>query len=363
MGNKSPFDKGGFRGIRKGKTMKQLLNTLFVMTEGSYLHLESETVKVKLDGETRLQVPLHHLGGFVLFGNVMTSPFLLHKCAEDGRSVVLLDRNGRYRCRMVGKVGGNVLLRHQQHLTIADTARQAAIVRNLVAGKLQNARQVLLRGQREAKDDADTSALRTAAELLGRAIERLPTATEIEFMRGLEGESARVYFDCLDRMLSQNRDAFRMNGRSRRPPRDRINALLSFLYVLLLNDCISAVEGVGLDPQMGFLHVMRPGRPSLGLDLMEELRPILADRLALTLINLRQIAPEDFEERPGGAVYLNEKGRKAVVAAYQKRKQDEVQHPVLEQSVPLGLIPHAQARLLARHLRGDTEAYTPFLYR
>jgi len=343
--------------------MKQLLNTLFVMTEGSYLHLESETLKVKVDGATRLQVPLHHLGGLVLFGNVMTSPFLLHKCADDGRSVVLLDRNGRYRCRMIGKVGGNVLLRHQQHLAMEDVAQQVPVVRNMIAGKVQNARQVLLRAQRESKNAEDVATLQTSVGLLGRTVERLQPATDIEFMRGLEGEAARVYFGCLDLIITQNREDFRMTGRSRRPPRDRINALLSFLYVMLLNDCISAIEAVGLDPQMGFLHVMRPGRPSLGLDLMEELRPILADRLALTLINLRQIVANDFEERVGGAVYLNDKGRKAVVAAYQKRKQDEVQHPVLEQSVPLGLIPHVQARLLARHLRGDLEAYTPYLYR
>jgi CRISPR-associated protein Cas1 len=343
--------------------MKQLLNTLFVMTEGSYLHLESETLKVKVDGATRLQVPLHHLSGLVLFGNVMTSPFLLHKCADDGRSVVLLDRNGRYRCRMIGKVGGNVLLRHQQHLAIEDFQQQLPVVRNMIAAKVQNARQVLLRAQRESKNAEDVAALQTAVGLLGRSVERLQPATDIEFMRGLEGEAARVYFGCLDRIITQNRQEFRMTGRNRRPPRDRINALLSFLYVMLLNDCISAIEGVGLDPQMGFLHVMRPGRPSLGLDLMEELRPILADRLALTLINLRQIGPADFEERVGGAVYLNEKGRKAVVTAYQKRKQDEVQHPVLEQNVALGLIPHVQARLLARHLRGDLDTYTPYLYR
>lgn len=343
--------------------MKQLLNTLFVMTEGSYLHLESETLKVKVDGATRLQVPLHHLGGLVLFGNVMTSPFLLHKCADDGRSVVLLDRNGRYRCRMIGKVGGNVLLRHQQHLAMVDSERKIPIVRNMVAGKVQNARQILQRGQREAKEDTIVLTLKSAANLLARTIERLPDTAEIEVMRGLEGEAAKVYFGCFDQMLTQNREDFRMQGRNRRPPLDRINALLSFLYVLLLNDCISAAEGVGLDPQMGFLHVMRPGRPSLGLDLMEELRPILADRLALTLINLRQIDANDFEPRPGGAVYLNEKGRKAVVTAYQKRKQDEVKHPVLGQSIPFGLVPHIQARLLARHLRGDTEAYTPFLYR
>ena len=343
--------------------MKQLLNTLFVMTEGSYLHLENETLKVKVDGATRLQVPLHHLSGLVLFGNVMTSPFLLHKCADDGRSVVLLDRNGRYRCRMIGKVGGNVLLRHQQHLAIEDFQQQLPVVRNMIAAKVQNARQVLLRAQRESKNAEDVAALQTSVGLLGRSVERLQPATDIEFMRGLEGEAARVYFGCLDRIITQNRQEFRMTGRNRRPPRDRINALLSFLYVMLLNDCISAIEGVGLDPQMGFLHVMRPGRPSLGLDLMEELRPILADRLALTLINLRQIGPADFEERVGGAVYLNEKGRKAVVTAYQKRKQDEVQHPVLEQNVALGLIPHVQARLLARHLRGDLDTYTPYLYR
>jgi CRISPR-associated protein Cas1 len=329
--------------------MQQLLNTLFVMTEGSYLRLEHETVRVEQEGETRLQVPLHHLGSFVLFGNVMVSPFLLHKCAEEGRAVVLLDRNGRFRCRMVGKVSGNVLLR--------------GVARNLVAGKLQNARQVLLRGAREAHAAEAAEALHRAAELHGRGIERVGASSDVDFIRGIEGESAKVYFDTLDRMVTENRDAFRMTGRNRRPPRDPMNALLSFLYVLLLNDCVSAVEGVGLDPQMGFFHVMRPGRPSLGLDLMEELRPILADRLALTLINRRQITGSHFEARPGGAVYLSEEGRKTVVAAYQKRKQEEVSHPVMDRKMPLGLVPHVQARLLARHVRGELEGYPPFLYR
>jgi CRISPR-associated protein Cas1 len=343
--------------------MQQLLNTLFVMTEGSYLRLEHETVRVEQEGETKLQVPLHHLGSFVLFGNVMVSPFLLHKCAEEGRAVVLLDRNGRFRCRMVGKVSGNVLLRHAQHQAIADEAKRTAVARHLVAGKLQNARQVLLRGAREAHAPGAAEALRHAAELHGRGIERVGASSEVDFIRGIEGESAKVYFDTLDRMVTENRDAFRMTGRNRRPPRDPMNALLSFLYVLLLNDCVSAVEGVGLDPQMGFFHVMRPGRPSLGLDLMEELRPILADRLALTLINRRQITGSHFDPRPGGAVYLNEEGRKTVVAAYQKRKQDEVDHPVMDRKMPLGLVPHVQARLLARHVRGELEGYPPFLYR
>lgn len=343
--------------------MQQLLNTLFVMTEGSYLRLDHETVKVELEGQLRLQVPLHHLSGFVLFGNVMTSPFLLQKCAEEGRSLVMLDRNGRFTCRMVGKVSGNILLRHAQHRAIADEGKRTAVVRNIVAGKLQNARQVLMRGARESRSSIASEELRTAADLHGRGIERIAFVSDIEFIRGIEGDSAKVYFDTFDRLVNDDRGTFRMNGRNRRPPRDPMNALLSFLYVLLLNDCVSAIEGVGLDPQMGFLHVMRPGRPSLGLDLMEELRPILADRLALTLINRRQITDRHFEPRPGGAVYLNEDGRKAVVAAYQKRKQDEVHHPVLDQKVPLGLVPHAQSRLLARHIRDELEGYPPFLYR
>lgn len=343
--------------------MQQLLNTLFVMTEGSYLHLEHETVKVELEKQTKLQVPLHHLGSFVLFGNVMVSPFLLHKCAEEGRAVVLLDRNGRYRCRMVGKVSGNVLLRHAQHQAIADEAIRIGIIRNLVAGKLQNARQVLLRGGRETEDPETRAALQGAAVLHGRGIERIAPAGDVDFIRGIEGESARVYFEFFDRMIVENRDTFRMTGRNRRPPRDPMNALLSFLYVMLVNDCISAIEGVGLDPQMGFFHVMRPGRPSLGLDLMEELRPVLADRLALTLINRRQLSERHFEPRPGGSVYLNEDGRKTVVAAYQKRKQDEIHHPVVDRKLPFGLVPHIQARLLARHIRGELEGYPAFVYR
>jgi CRISPR-associated protein Cas1 len=343
--------------------MQQILNTLFVMTEGSFLRLDHETVKVELDSAIRLQVPLHHLGGIVVFGHVMVSPSLLHKCAEEGRAVVMLDRNGRFRCRMVGKVSGNILLRHAQHLAVADEAKRTGIIRNLVAGKLQNARQVLMRGARETDSAEAQEALHSAAVLHGRGIERIAPATEVDFIRGIEGESAKVYFDTLDRMVTENRETFRMTGRNRRPPRDPINALLSFLYVMLLNDCVSAVEGVGLDPQMGFFHVMRPGRPSLGLDLMEELRPVLADRLALTLINRRQINEKHFEPRPGGAVYLNEDGRKTVVAAYQKRKQDEISHSVVDQKMPFGLVPHVQARLLARHIRGELEGYPAFIYR
>jgi CRISPR-associated protein Cas1 len=192
---------------------------------------------------------------------------------------------------------------------------------------------------------------------------RLRSPRDLDEVRGLEGEAARTYFSVFDRMVREDREMFCLNGRSRRPPLDRMNALLSFLYTLLLSDCVAAVEGVGLDPQIGFLHALRPGRPALALDLMEELRVILADRLALTLVNRRQLSRDDFQERPGGAIHLTDKGRKEVLVAYQKRKQDEVQHPVIDQKVLLGLVPHVQARLLARHLRGDLENYPPFLYR
>jgi CRISPR-associated protein Cas1 len=343
--------------------MKQLLNTLYVMTQGAYVCLDHETVKVEVEGKVQLQVPLHHLGAIVTMGNVMLSPFIMARCADDGRAVVILDRNGRFKCRVVGKTSGNVLLRQAQYEAVRDTDRASAIARNIVAGKVKNARQALLRGARESDNQDEAAALRRAGDILSNALLHLKDTNNIDKVRGFEGESASVYFRVFDRMIKEDaRETFKMNGRSRRPPLDPVNGLLSFLYTLLLGDCVSAVEGVGLDSQMGFLHALRPGRPSLGLDLMEEFRPVLADRLALTLINRKQITGRHFEVRPGGATYLNDEGRKVVVVAYQKRKQDEVRHPMLNENAPFGLLPHIQARLLARHLRGDLEAYTPVLY-
>lgn len=342
--------------------MKQLLNTLYVMTQGAYLTLDHETVKVEVEGKTQLQVPLHHLGAIFTIGNVMMSPFLMHRCTENGKAIVFLDMNGRFLARVVGKTTGNVLLRQAQYEAARDTQKAASIAKNIVAAKLQNSRQILLRGARETENHETETRLRQAATTLSDTLIHLKKSSNIDETRGFEGISANAYFQVFDTMVKENREIFMMNGRTRRPPKDLMNALLSFLYTLLLNDCVSAVEGVGLDPQMGFLHALRPGRPSLGLDLMEELRSVLADRLALTLINLKQLTKKDFEEREGGAVYLNEGGRKTVVVAYQKRKQDEFTHSLLEEKVPFGLVPHIQARLLARHLRGDMEEYIPILY-
>jgi CRISP-associated protein Cas1 len=342
--------------------MRQILNTLYVMTPNAYVHLENETLRVEVEGEKKLQVPLHHLGSVVCFGDVLVSPALMHRCAEDGRSVVLLNRNGRFMARVEGPVSGNILLRQAQFRAAENAAFALDTARSIVAGKLRNARQVLLRGAREADDDADRAALDRAADSLAASIRALPAATNLDTVRGIEGEAARTYFDNLTRLLRKDtRAAFAMNGRSRRPPRDRFNALLSFVYSMVMNDCRSALESVGLDPQLGFLHAVHPGRAALALDLMEEFRAILADRLVLTLINRGQISEKDFEERPGGAVHMQDDARKTVVVAYQERKQEELTHPLLESKAPFGLLPDLQARFLARAIRGEMEGYLPFL--
>ncbi len=343
--------------------MHELLNVLYVQTQGAMLHLDHDTVRVEAEGETRLRVPLLRLGGIVVMGRVMLSPFLVQRRAEDGRSVVWLSGTGRFKGRLEGPTRGNVLLRRAQHLALSDGERTWRIARQIVAGKVQNSRQVLLRAAREAPAAEDSRALGRAAERLATALERVRDSDDLNLVRGAEGEAARAYFDVFGCMVREDRAGFTPEGRTRRPPRDRTNAVLSFLFGLWGGECGAALEGVGLDPQVGFLHTLRPGRPALALDLMEEFRPILADRLALRLINRRQLRAEHFETTPGGGVLLTETGRRAVIVAYQERKEEVVEHRVLKQKVPLGLIPHVQARLLARHLRGDLADYPPFVYR
>lgn len=342
--------------------MKTLLNTLFVTTPRAWLRLEGQTLRVEVEREKRLQVPLHHLGSIVCFGDIMLTPALLHRCADEGRSVVYLTETGRFKARLEGPVNGNVLLRQAQFQALDNVEIATPIARACIAGKLRNARQVLLRSARDSKTEEDANALRDAAQRIAHIIEKLPTVAEVEVLRGYEGDAARLYFSVLSKAIAPaKRDSFPMNGRNRRPPRDRINALLSFLYAILLNDCRSALEGVGLDPQVGFLHVLRPGRPALALDLLEEFRAGIADRLALTLINRGQLTERDFDLREGPTASLNDDGRRTVLTAYQERKQEEIQHPLLETATPIGLLPHLQARLLARHLRGDLPEYLPWL--
>ncbi|MCX8085969.1 MAG: type I-C CRISPR-associated endonuclease Cas1c [Rhodocyclaceae bacterium] len=339
----------------------QLLNTLYVTTPESYLHLDNDTVRIEVERQTRLRVPLHHLASIVCFGHVMVSPMLMHRLADEGKSLVLLDSHGQFKARLEGPVTGNVLLRIDQHRRLVQAEFCLSAAKAFVAGKLKNGRQVLLRGARESGRTEDNTPLAATAEEFARALARLEHAPDLDAVRGIEGDAAKRYFAVFGHLVRpEARQVFMPDGRSRRPPRDRMNALLSFLYALLMNDCRSAIESVGLDPQIGFFHAVRPGRAALALDLMEEFRPLLADRLALTLINRRQIQAHDFEIRPGGAVSLKDGARKAVVVAYQERKKEELSHPLLAEQMALGLVPFLQARLLARRVRGDVETYQPF---
>lgn len=342
--------------------MQTLLNTLYIQAERAYLRLDHETVVVEVEGQTKAQIPLHHLGSLVFFGEVMVSPSLLARCAADGRSITWLSPGGHFRARLEGPVTGNVLLRRRQHEVSADPAASLEVARQLVAGKIRNMRTSILRSARESNASEVRQTLEKAAGALADILPRLPLIPDLDALRGIEGDATRTYFNVFQLMLRLSGNDFTFAGRTRRPPRDPVNALISFLYALLLHDCVGAVQGVGLDPQVGFLHTLRSGRPALGLDLMEEFRPVLADRLALTLLNRRQLQSSDFAYRPGGAVLLNETGRKTVLAAYQERKKAEITHPLLRQKIALGLVPHIQARLLARWLRGDLENYLPYLH-
>lgn len=342
--------------------MHTVQNTLYVMTPNAYAHLDNATVRIEVERETRLRVPLHHIGALVCFGNVLVSPALMHRLADEGKTLVLLDNSGRFKARLEGPVSGNILLRQAQHRAAGDPDQTLGIARALVAGKLRNSRSVLLRGARESADPAEGDRLGRAADDLAASLRAAQTAENLDVLRGVEGEAARGYFAAINLIVKpQARASFSLDGRTRRPPRDRFNALLSFLYSMLMNDCRSAVEAVGLDPQLGFLHAVRPGRAALALDIQEEFRSVLADRLALTLINRGQVTARDFDEREGGAVMLSEQGRRAVVTAWQERKQEEVTHPVLDTKVPIGILPFLQARFLARTLRGDLDGYLPYL--
>lgn len=340
-----------------------LLNTLYVTIPESYLRLDNNTLRVEVDREAKVQVPLHHLGGVVCFGHVSVSAPLLHRLADEGIAFVLLDGNGRFKARLEGATAGNVLLRQAQHRQAGNNVFALDIARACVAGKIKNARNVLLRGARETKHGVDQAVLARGADDLAASLRALPGMADLDAVRGVEADAARKYFGCLNHLLRADlREHFGMNGRSRRPPRDRMNSLLSFLYSMWMNDCRSAVEAAGLDPQIGFLHVVRPGRAALALDLMEEFRPF-ADRLALTLVNRGQLVADDFAVREGGAVSLEGEARKAVVVAFQERKQEVLTHSLLTQPVPLGLVPLVQARILARAIRGDTQGYLPFTAR
>lgn len=335
------------------------LNTLYILTEGAYLHRDHLSLQVQVQGETKLAVPIHHLDSVALFGQAMVSPGAMALCAESGVAVTFLSATGRLVARVDAPASGNVLLRREQFRQADNPQVCAKLAKQFVVGKLRNARQLMQRSARESELLEDAAQLERACADVAYAIRALESATGLDVIRGHEGDGARAYFGVFSAMVRQQRDAFSMRGRTRRPPLDPLNALLSFVYALLLHDCVAALTAIGLDPSVGFLHADRPGRPSLALDLMEEFRPLVADRLVLALINRRQVDAENFQTRDGGAVEMSDAARRAVVEAYQARKQETVAHPILEQSVRVGELLFLQAKLLARCVRGDLPVYPP----
>lgn len=346
--------------------MRRQLNTLYVTTEGAWLSKDGANIVMSVDHQERARLPVHMLESLVCFGRVLVSPPLLGYCAEQKISVSFLTSHGKFLARMEGPVSGNVLLRREQYRAADDAVRGAAVVRNTVAAKLYNQRAVLSRGLRDHGDkcsEVERATLDRAQLRLKRIGAVLPQDATVDLLRGHEGEAAQAYFGVFDHLIRVTDPALRFRGRSRRPPLDAVNALLSFVYTLVTHDCRSALETVGLDPAVGFLHRDRPGRPSLALDLTEEFRAAMADRLVLSLINRRQINASHFRMTDGGAVLLQDDARKTVLTAYQERKREPLLHPFLGEKVAIGLLPFIQAQLLARYLRGDLDAYPPFLWK
>ena len=343
--------------------MKKHLNTLFVTTQGAYLAKEGETVVVKVEQSVRLRIPVHTIGGIVCFGNVGCSPFLMGFCAEHGVGISFLTEHGRFLARIQGPVSGNVLLRREQYRKADDPAFSVAMARAVLIGKIANCRTVLQRALRDHSEKLEAGQIADTVKRLNNHLELLNRDQPLDILRGLEGDAAHIYFSVFDHLIVSQKEAFSFHERNRRPPLDNVNCLLSFIYTLLVHDIRSALECVGLDPAVGFLHRDRPGRPSLALDLMEEFRPFLADRLALSLINLRQVQDKGFIKTDTGAVLMNDDTRKTLLVAYQERKQEEIYHPFLDEKVTIGLLFHVQALLLSRYLRGDLDGYPPFIWK
>ena len=343
--------------------MRKLLNTLYVTTPDAYLSLDGENVVVLKDDERLLRVPIHNLEGVVTFGYTGASPALMGACADRGIALSFCTAHGRFIASVAGETQGNVILRRTQYRA-ADNAEQSMdIARSILIGKLHNSRWVLERATRDHSERLDVERIKLAGRQIIGLVQDVRKAEEYGELLGIEGSAANRYFSVFDELILQRKEAFFFKERSRRPPLDNVNALLSFIYTLLSNDVAAALTVVGLDPFVGFLHKDRPGRRSLALDIMEELRAPLADRFVLTLINTRQVGAGDFEQRENGSVFLRDNARKTVLSAWQTRKQTQIEHPFLSEKISWGLVPHVQALLMARYFRGDLEAYPPFLWK
>lgn len=343
--------------------MKLLKNTLYLFTENAYLALDGENVVAKSERAEIGRIPLHTLEAIFSFSYAGASPHLMGACVERGISLSFFDRKGRFLARVVGESQGNVLLRREQYRAADDPERGLSLARSFIIGKVFNARWVLERCLRDHSMRVDAEKIRRASNRLKDIIAELKGCASIESLRGIEGEAAAIYFGVFDELILRDKDSFFFTERVRRPPTDRVNSLLSLFYSVLATDCASALEGVGLDSYVGLLHVDRPGRASLALDLMEELRPIMVDRFVTTSINNQLVKPNDFETRESGEVRLAVEARKKLFSAWQERKKDMIVHPFLKEKIPWGLVPHIQALLLARSIRGDVDGYPAFLWK
>lgn len=343
--------------------MKKLLNSLYITSPDRYLSLDGENVVIQENGAEIGRVPLHNLERIMTFGYTGASPALMGKCVKNGIELVFMSRSGKFLARVEGEVNGNVLLRRQQYRYADDKAMCLDISKNIICAKLFNSRWTIERTLRDHPMRIDTNKFISCSGLLKQSIENAKNAEDIDSLRGIEGEAAQIYFSVFDDMILQQKDDFSFTTRNKRPPKDNVNALLSFAYSLATSMCASSLEAVGLDPYVGFMHTDRPGRRSLALDLVEELRAPLCDRFVLTLINKKIISANNLEKREDGAVILTENGRKTFLTAWQKRKDDELKHPFLDEKIEWGIVPYAQALLLARNIRGDIDAYPPFMWK
>jgi len=343
--------------------VRKLLNTLYVTMPDAYLAREGENILVKVNDEIKFRMPIHNLEGVVCFGFAGASPSLMQLCCERGVALSFLTVSGKFMGRVTGTISGNILLRRTQYRWSENESTSLRLAHHFILAKIFNSRAVLHRAVRDHRHSVDLELLNNAMNSLANLARKLDKAKDLATLRGIEGQAANVYFGAFNQLILNQKEEFKMTERSRRPPLDRINAMLSFLYTLLVHEVVAALESIGLDPQAGFLHRNRPGRPSLALDIMEELRSHFADRLAVTLINRNQVTASNFIIKENGTVLMDEQARREVLTAWQKRKQEEIIHPYLGEKVALGLLPYIQAMLLARHIRGDIEDYPPFFWK
>ena len=358
-----PLGDGVSTGEHGGNVMRHLLNTLFVTTEDAYLALDGENIVVTRGQLPLGRFPLHTLSAIISFSYAGASPALMGACAQRSISLTFCTPRGRFLARSLGESHGNVLLRRAQYRIADDPEQSCRIARNFIFGKIYNARWNVERTRRDHALRVNTDRLEAVSGQLKALLPAVASVRSLEALRGLEGTAAAIYFAVMDDMILRDKSDFFFHGRSRRPPLDNMNALLSFAYSLLAHDCASALEAVGLDSYVGFLHRDRPGRASLSLDLMEELRPCMADRFVLTLIHNRMMSPNDFQHRESGAVLMTDEARRTFLKAWQSKKQEVLTHPYLKEKLPWGMVPYVQALLLARYLRNDLDGYPPFLWK